>query len=109
MLPFRGVRQHVIDRLLPAPLHRVQAGIDEQMAKLNNNQRAPAKTVQVEKKESKKSGNQTQLASNRIPARPPAVKGLTRRERWQLAADLRLIPGRDEGEFPFVLTAEPER
>jgi len=87
----------------------VQAGIDEQMAKLNNNQRAPAKTVQVEKKESKKSGNQTQLASNRIPARPPAVKGLTRRERWQLAADLRLIPGRDEGEFPFVLTAEPER
>src|SRR5438132_2188482 len=56
----------------------VQAGIDEQMAKLNNNQRAPAKTVQVEKKESKKTGNHTQLASNRIPARPPAVKGPTR-------------------------------
>lgn len=42
-----------------------------------------------------------QLASNRVPP-------LTRQEREQLAADLRLIPGRDEYELPFVLPDEPE-
>jgi hypothetical protein len=42
-----------------------------------------------------------QLAVARVPR-------LTRQEREQLAADLRLIPSRDEDELPFVLSDEPE-
>jgi hypothetical protein len=42
-----------------------------------------------------------QLASARVPP-------LTRQEREQLLADLRLIPGKDEDELPFVLPEEPE-
>ena len=37
------------------------------------------------------------------------VKGLTRQEREQLAADLRLIPGADDEELPFALPEEPNQ
>jgi hypothetical protein len=37
------------------------------------------------------------------------VKGLTRQEREQLAADLRLIPGTDDEELPFALPEEPNQ
>jgi anti-sigma factor RsiW len=37
------------------------------------------------------------------------VPGLTRAEREQLAADLRLIPGQDDEEFPFILSAAPDQ
>ena len=40
--------------------------------------------------------------STRVPA-------LTRAEREQLAADLRLIPGQDDEEFPFILSAAPDQ
>lgn len=50
---------------------------------------------------------QSQLAVNRTP---PKVHphGLTRQEREQLAADLRLIP-RDEDDLPFVFSEEPRQ
>lgn len=50
---------------------------------------------------------ETQLAENRTPtkARP---RGLTRQEREQLAADLRLI-SRDDEELPFVFSEEPNQ
>lgn len=41
-----------------------------------------------------------QLASDRVAPRP---RGLTRQERVQLAADLRLTPGLDDEELPFGL------
>ena len=47
----------------------------------------------------------TQLAGTRVKARP---SGLTRQEREQLAADLRLIP-RDEEDLPFVFSEEPNQ
>jgi hypothetical protein len=49
----------------------------------------------------------TQLAENRTKkkARP---RGLTRQEREQLAADLRLI-SRDDDDLPFVFSEEPNR
>ena len=51
--------------------------------------------------------HQPQLAVNRTqPKLRP--RGLTRQEREQLAADLRLIP-RDEDELPFVFTEEPNQ
>jgi hypothetical protein len=49
-----------------------------------------------------------ELAVVRPPSKP-RVKGLTREEREQLAADLRLIPGMDEEELPFVLPEEPNQ
>jgi anti-sigma factor RsiW len=48
----------------------------------------------------------TQLASN---GAQPRVRGLSRAERVQLAADLRLTPGRDDEELPFVFPDEPNR
>lgn len=35
------------------------------------------------------------------------IKGLTQQEREQLAADLRLIPGSDDEELPFVISDQP--
>jgi hypothetical protein len=47
-----------------------------------------------------------EVAGVRTPSKP-RVKGLTRQEREQLAADLRLIPGADDDELPFVLPEQP--
>ncbi len=52
--------------------------------------------------------SQPQLAINRVPTKVVRPRGLTRQERVQLAADLRLIP-RDEDELPFGLSDEPNQ
>jgi hypothetical protein len=39
----------------------------------------------------------------------PRVKGLTPQEREQLAADLRLVPGADDEELPFVMADQPNQ
>ena len=39
----------------------------------------------------------------------PRIKGLTQEEREQLAADLRLIPGADDEELPFVISDLPNQ
>jgi anti-sigma factor RsiW len=49
---------------------------------------------------------QTQLASSRSKSRRP--QGLTQEEQVQLAADLGLIPGRED-ELPYVLPDEPKQ
>ena len=48
-----------------------------------------------------------ELVSNQVPSR--SQRRLTRAEREQLAADLRLMPGRDDEELPFVLPDEPNQ
>ena len=48
-----------------------------------------------------------ELASNSVPTHSRRVRGLTRAEREQLAADLRLIPGREETDLPFAFSEEP--
>jgi anti-sigma factor RsiW len=50
----------------------------------------------------------TQLAGNRPQPKAARPRGLSRQEREQLAADLRLIP-RDEDDLPFGLTDEPNQ
>ncbi len=50
----------------------------------------------------------TQLAVNRTQTKATRPRGLTRQEREQLAADLRLIP-RDEDELPFGFSEEPNQ
>jgi anti-sigma factor RsiW len=53
-------------------------------------------------------GRRNQLAANQVQPKAPRPRGLSRREREQLAKDLRLIP-RDEDELPFVLSDEPNQ
>ena len=61
--------------------------------------------------------NGDKTATQQSPARrelasfqaKPHSWGLTRAEREQLAADLRLMPGRDEEELPFVFPGEPNQ
>ncbi len=48
-----------------------------------------------------------ELARNSLPMRTQRTRGLSRAEREQLAADLRLIPGREETDLPFVFSEEP--
>jgi hypothetical protein len=61
----------------------------------------------IKRKQSNDSANRI-LASYPTPSKTPGIRALSRKERLQLAADLHLIPGRDESEFPFVFTDEPE-
>jgi C4-dicarboxylate-specific signal transduction histidine kinase len=81
----------------------LQKGIDERVAKLNreNSQKKSetSGTVTTNKPKSR-----VQLAANRAQ---PRARGLTRAEREQLLADLRLTPGRDDEELPFVFPDEP--
>jgi len=50
-----------------------------------------------------------ELVNNSVLTRSRGVRGLTRAEREQLAADLLLIPGRDEADLPFVFSEEPNQ
>jgi hypothetical protein len=49
-----------------------------------------------------------EVAPVRTAARP-RMKGLTVKEREQLAADLRLIPTGDDDEFPFLISDQPNQ
>jgi hypothetical protein len=39
----------------------------------------------------------------------PRVKALSQQEREQLAADLRLVPGLDDEELPFMISDQPDQ
>ena len=85
----------------------VQKRLDE-IARVNSRQESlkgnDASTVH----KSANQEGQPQLAVNRVPTKVVRPRGLTRQERVQLAADLRLIP-RDEDELPFGLSDEPNQ
>ena len=87
---------------------QVEDEVNKRVAALTN-KTTPAPIATPRKQTSNDAGRRMQLASDRSRLKAPAIKGLTRRERVQLAADLQLIPGRDDGEFPFVFSDEPER
>jgi len=76
-----------------------QQGYDEGIARISRKNAAEKgeTTATVNSRDSEK---RIQLASNRVAPRP---RGLTRQERVQLAADLRLTPGLDDEELPFGL------
>jgi hypothetical protein len=50
-----------------------------------------------------------ELVRNASPTRSQRLRGFTRAEREQLAADLLLIPGRDEADLPLVFSEEPNQ
>jgi hypothetical protein len=63
---------------------------------------------QVSTASAPRQSQRTELAAARTPTKP-RVKGLTREERVQLAADLRLIPGTEEEESLFELPEQPNQ
>lgn len=71
--------------------------IQQRVASQQINRPAPGRRTQ----------QRSEVAAVRAPSKP-RVKGLTRQEREQLAADLRLVPGVDEEELPFVLPDQPK-
>jgi hypothetical protein len=82
-----------------------QKGIDEGMARASR-ENAPPKGETTATVRPRKTESRMQLAENRAQ---PRARGLTRAEREQLLADLRLTPGRDEEELPFVFPDEPNQ
>jgi anti-sigma factor RsiW len=82
-----------------------QKGVDEGVARANQ-ENASQKGATTGIVKSPNSEKRMQLASNRSQPRNPRLPGLTRHERVQLAADLRLTPAVDEEELPFVLPDE---
>jgi len=90
-----------------------EAAVDKAVnAKLKESQATapPASNVAIEVKPSKQQSiSRRELARNNSPSRAQRVRALTRAEREQLAADLLLIPGRDEADLPFVFSEEPNQ
>jgi anti-sigma factor RsiW len=86
----------------------VQKGIDEGMARANR-ANLPLKGEMTKTVRPQKAENRIQLAANQSHPRSQRSRSLTRQERIQLAADLRLTPGRDEEELPFVFPDEPNQ
>ena len=83
----------------------VQKGIDDKFAMLNRDN-PPKKVDAMPSDKAKVVKGRTQLAVN---SAQPRARRLTRAEREQLSADLRLTPGRDEEELPFVFPDEPNQ
>jgi anti-sigma factor RsiW len=78
--------------------------VKRQLARRNSEESASPTTAP--RTNSNETSRRIQLASNRAQ---PRARRLTRAEREQLAADLRLTPGRDEEELPFVFPDEPNQ
>jgi anti-sigma factor RsiW len=84
----------------------VQKQVDDRLAQLNTRQNPP-KVVEISTPD-KFRNNRTQVAIRVLP-KTQRPRGLSRQEREQLAADLRLIPSRDDDELPFVFSDEPNQ
>ena len=82
----------------------VQKEVDQRMAALDRQKtQDTVKSPEITKPNERQPNVQ---ARNRVRSKRP--NGLNQEEREQLAADLGLIPGRDE-ELPFVLPEEPNQ
>ena len=81
----------------------VRKQVDEKLAELDR-QRDESEKAQLN--DSNEQRRNAQVNANRGRSKRP--NGLNQEEREQLAADLGLIPGRDE-ELPFVLPEEPNQ
>jgi hypothetical protein len=79
--------------------------VKRQMGELKSKDPSASSNSTTSTAKSKEKSRQSQVAGNRTQPRVH-LRGLSRQEREQLAADLRLIP-RDEDELPFVFSEEP--
>ena len=86
----------------------IEQAVQKRVAELDNQRTSPQVKEAATAARATASGNQNQVAVDRVQSKIPRPRGLSRREREQLAADLRLIP-RDEDELPFGLSDEPNQ
>jgi hypothetical protein len=86
----------------------VANAVKRQMDALKDKDASAASRSTPTANKSTEKNRSTQLAVNRTQMKAMRPRGLTRQEREQLAADLRLIP-RDEDELPFVFSEEPKQ
>jgi hypothetical protein len=86
----------------------VEKEVADRVAKLNQIQSNQNPTPQIVNDASGTSDPDTHIATDRNRRRAQPRSRLTREERVQLAADLGLIPGRED-ETPFVLPDEPNQ
>jgi hypothetical protein len=84
----------------------LQKQVDEKVAQLSARQNPPKTVEDPTPDKSKDNGPQVTVYRSQPKTQRP--RGLSRQEREQLAADLRLIP-RDDDELPFGLTDEPNQ
>jgi hypothetical protein len=84
----------------------VQKQVDEKLAQLAR-QNQPQVVESPTPDKSKDNGTRVAVYRSQPKTQRPA--GLSRQEREQLAADLRLIPNRDDDELPFVFSDEPNQ
>ena len=82
----------------------VEQEVKRQLAQ--RNRREPSSPTTAPRTDPNVASRRTQLAVNNAQ---PRARGLTRAEREQLLADLRLTPGRDDDELPFVFPDEPNQ
>ena len=90
--------------------NEVAKQVDKQVSDFKRSQTQTRANVSAnggEKAAPQQAPSQRELASFRV--NPRLQRRLTRAEREQLAADLRLTPGRDEEELPFVFPDEPNQ
>jgi hypothetical protein len=84
--------------------HAVNTAVEARINALKNTENQPGNNAMI--------NSPVRDGAIRKTARSQAARGthprLTPREREQLAADLRLIPGREE-DLPFVFSDEPEQ
>jgi hypothetical protein len=82
--------------------------VDEKVAAIKKSQ-APTPTTSMANNNpaERKPARQRSLTGSQLATLPQTR--LTRKEREQLAADLRLVPGPDDDDLPFVLPNEPNQ
>ena len=82
----------------------VQESVNEKVATLNRDNASKTKISNATASDKRKvAKGRSEIAVNYVQRR------LTRAEREQLLADLRLTPGRDDEELPFVFPDEPNQ
>jgi hypothetical protein len=86
----------------------VKKQVEVRLAQLNKPPTSPQAKDASTTNRPTDNGGRNLLAVNRIPLKTPRPRGLSRQEREQLAADLRLIP-RNDDELPFILSDEPNQ
>jgi putative zinc finger protein len=90
--------------------NEVAKQVDKQVSDFRRSQTQTSANVSAnvgEKASPQQAPSQRELASFRV--KPRLQRGLSRAEREQLLADLRLTPGRDEEELPFVFPDDPNQ
>jgi hypothetical protein len=82
------------------------AAVDREVKNQTEKIQQASATKPIEATQAQTQSPRNEVAGAQKPGKP-RVKGLTRHEQEQLAADLRLVPSTDDEGLPFVLSDQP--